>query len=456
MSSQEAPQDAQKIARRFSLHQLIHWAAVGVMVPVLTLVLRELGLSLFEVGIAMAAYSITTVLLEVPSGALADLWGRRKTYLLGTAADMTSTVLFLMFHGLGFVVVAAALRGAGRAFASGSLEALAVENIRRQQPDFDLQRFFARVGMAIPAGLAATSMVGGFLPELASLPVLGAIAGVSPAGGFSINLMANAILIGTAGVLALTLFEERHEPGAVPAPGANNVPKTTPASGKSGARGTERRTARAAGAIVRQIGESIGFAFTRRNLALILSSSFAVGLVLNSVETFWQPRLASISATEGVRIFGVLGAAYFGVAVLASALSPSFVRLLRGNRAATIMLYRILSGTVLIGLAVQTSTAGFAVAYLGFFFLFCITGPVQSTMLNELVEDSRRSTLISASSLISQSGGFLGALLFGVISQGAGIGASWSIAGGAFMLSALLFLPLARRQRGSAELGVRA
>jgi predicted MFS family arabinose efflux permease len=176
----------------------------------------------------------------------------------------------------------------------------------------------------------------------------------------------------------------------------------------------------------------------------LLLSSFALGLVLHSVETFWQPRLASITATDTYRIFGVLGAGYFGVAVLGSALSPALVRLLRGNRAASIMVYRVLSALALIFLALQASAGGFSVAYLAFFFLFSVSSPIQSAMLNERVPDSRRSTLISSSSLLLQGGGFVGSLVFGVVSQRVGIGASWSIAGVALALSTLLFLPLAR------------
>lgn len=444
---------ARHTARRFAVHQFIHWAAVGVMVPVMTLVLRQLGLSLFEVGLTMAAYSLTTVILEVPSGALADLWGRKKTYLLGTLSDVAAAVLFLSFSGLGMVVVAAALKGAGRAFASGSLEALAVETIRRDEPEFDLNRFFSRVGMTVPAGLALTSLAGGFLPELAELRVFAWMAALSPANGFSVNLLFNAVLIGVAGLLAWTMFGEptRAESGD---PASGDAAADTGAA-DSGAMAAGAADSGAAGhgpiAVLRQIGRSLLFAARTRDLLLVLLSSFAVGLVLHSVETFWQPRLASIIATDNVRLFGFLGSGYFAVAVLGNGLSPLLVRVTGGNRALAVILYRVLSATVLFLLALQTQAAGFGIAYLGFFFLYAATTPIQATMLNELVSDSNRSTLISASSLIMQGGGFLGSLVFGAVSQGAGIGVSWVIAGSAFAFSTLLFVPLARRRRVRSE-----
>jgi MFS family permease len=424
--------EGNRAARRFALHQFVHWAAVGVMVPVMTLVLRELGLSLFQVGVAMAIYSLTTVILEVPSGALADLWGRRKTYLLATAADIAAALLFILSRELMLVLAAASLRGAARAFASGSLEALVVGNIRRLDPAFDLQRFFSRVGMVVPAGLALTSLGGGFLPELAALPLLEPIAAGSPAQGFSVNLLVNALLTALAGLLAWTLFSE-----------------DTPRRASQGAAEV------GPGAVFRQIIRALRLALARRSLGLVLASTFAVGLVLHAVETFWQPRLNMIVATETVLLFGVLGSGYFAVAVLGNALSPALVRMLRGNRAAASLVFRMLSGGALVVLALQSSAGGFAAGYLGFFVLYAITMPIHAAMLNELVPDAQRATLISTGSLIMQVGGFLGSLAFGVVSQAAGIGWSWAIAGVAFMASALLFVPLIRehaRTPGRAEI----
>jgi MFS family permease len=387
------------------------------MIPVTTLVLREIGLTLFQVGLALAAYSLAVVLLEVPSGALSDLWGRRRTYSLGTLANIAAVVLLLAAPGVWAVVLASVLRGAGRAFATGSLDALAIDTLRREAPDYDLQLFFSRVGMAIPAGLAATSLAGGFLPELASLPVLSTLASWSPAAGFGVNLVAHAVLVGVAGVLAWTLFREE------PAPAHQRVGLSQ---------------------LVRQIGGSVSLGFRTRQLALLLLSAAAAGLVLLSVETFWQPRLNTIVAADNVRVFGVLGSAYFAVAVLGNALSPLLVKAVGGNRAVAVMIYRILTGGALALLATRVATIGFASAYLVFFFLFAAAEPTWSAMLNELVPDERRSTLISVGSLMTQLGGFAGSLVFGVVSQTFGIPTSWLAAAVVFALSASLFVPLAR------------
>ena len=250
--------------------------------------------------------------------------------------------------------------------------------------------------MVIPAGLAATSLLGGVLPELACLPAFGALAAASPAGGFSVNLLAHILLVGIAGMLAWVLFsEDSLDTGGETREAAVCVATTV-------------------GRIAGQIAASIASAFRTRRLTLILVSSTALGLALLSVETFWQPRLNEIVTSDNVRMFGLLG----------------------GNRAAGVVIYR-----------------------LGSAILLAASSPVESAMLNELVPDERRSTLISVNSLLMQLGGLAGALVFGFISQRQGIGLSWTVAAIVLGLSALLYVPLIRgdtRRRPPRESGDRA
>lgn len=348
-------------------------------------------------------------------GELSDLWGRRKTYTLGATADLVSSCLILVAPSPAVAIVAFGFRGAGRAFVSGSLDALAIDTIRQESPGYDLQVFFSRVGMAVPAGLAVSSLAGGFLPELGNLPLLRSVVAWSPAKGFSVNMLASVLLVSLATALAWLLFEE--------------APRR-----KNDVSGVH--------AVLKQVFSSVRFGMRTRGLNLLLLSSVAAGLVLLSVETFWQPRLDHITASENVRIFGLLGSGYFAAAVLGSAGSPVLIGILGGNRALGAMIARIASAAALAVLAVQTTATGFSALYLLFFFFFAGATPAHSTMLNELVPDERRSTMLSISSLLLQAGGFVGSLVFGTISQAFGIHASWLIAAAVFALSTLLFLPL--------------
>jgi hypothetical protein len=49
--------------------------------PFLVLALLEKGLGFFEIGLLIGFRELTVNLLEIPSGAVADVWGRRRSMI---------------------------------------------------------------------------------------------------------------------------------------------------------------------------------------------------------------------------------------------------------------------------------------------------------------------------------------------------------------------------------------
>ena len=63
------------------------------------------GMSLVEIGLLEAIYHITSLIFEVPSGAVADLLGRKKTITVGRLCAIISSLIMVMSnHFLGFGV----------------------------------------------------------------------------------------------------------------------------------------------------------------------------------------------------------------------------------------------------------------------------------------------------------------------------------------------------------------
>lgn len=61
---------------------------------VLFLVYRDM--SLFEIGILEGIFHLTGIAFEIPTGAIADLFGRRRTLILGRIVGVISAVLMLV------------------------------------------------------------------------------------------------------------------------------------------------------------------------------------------------------------------------------------------------------------------------------------------------------------------------------------------------------------------------
>ena len=103
--------------------------------PVFTILFLDLGLTIKDFALLNAVWAVTIVVLEVPSGALADIVGR-KALLVFAAALMVIEMLLLCVAPLGkpgllFAVLLAnrILSGTAEAAASGADEALAYDSL---------------------------------------------------------------------------------------------------------------------------------------------------------------------------------------------------------------------------------------------------------------------------------------------------------------------------------------
>src|SRR6266404_4357381 len=96
-----------------------------------TIFLLDAGLSNLEAFAANAFFTLGQVLFEIPTGIIADSFGRRLSYLLGAFTLTVSTLLYLYMwriHGpfWGWAV-SSILLGLGFTFFSGALEAWLVD-----------------------------------------------------------------------------------------------------------------------------------------------------------------------------------------------------------------------------------------------------------------------------------------------------------------------------------------
>jgi MFS family permease len=81
--------------------------------PFLILALREKGLSFFQIGILIGFREICINLFEVPSGTVADLYGRRLAMICSFSVYIVSFLLFGWSQSLTLAIRSHALFGYG-------------------------------------------------------------------------------------------------------------------------------------------------------------------------------------------------------------------------------------------------------------------------------------------------------------------------------------------------------
>ncbi|MDQ0785887.1 MFS transporter [Streptomyces sp. B3I8] len=99
--------------------------------PVYALLFSDAGLSLGQISSLFALWSLTGVLLEVPSGAWADGTSRRRLLVLAPLLTATGFALWVLLPSYASFAVGFVLWGAGGALGSGTLEALVYDELER-------------------------------------------------------------------------------------------------------------------------------------------------------------------------------------------------------------------------------------------------------------------------------------------------------------------------------------
>jgi len=169
--AESAPHKTRRMLGRFSLYGFLKNQQYHE--PFLILAFRQMGLSFFLIGILVAFREVMVNLMEVPSGAVADLFGRRKSMILsfagyivsfavfgltGVAATSgtlaTAAVLPLLFVAMGFFAV-------GDAFRTGTHKAMIFTWLRLEGREdertkvYGYTRSWSKLGSAVSVILAA-------------------------------------------------------------------------------------------------------------------------------------------------------------------------------------------------------------------------------------------------------------------------------------------------------------
>ncbi|MGN9778147.1 MFS transporter [Micromonospora sp. H33] len=166
--------------------------------PVYALLFADTGLSVWQISTLFVIWSASGILLEVPSGALADALSRRLLLCLAPLVTAAGFALWVLVPSYPAFAVGFLLWGAGGALASGALEAL----VYTELDHLGAVGWYARV-----IGRARTAETVGVLASIVlAAPVL-AVGGYPAVGAASVL----ACLLAAA--VATRLPEHRHTGG---------------------------------------------------------------------------------------------------------------------------------------------------------------------------------------------------------------------------------------------------
>jgi len=365
------------------------------------------GLDIMQVLLTNSAFTLGSMVFEIPTGVVADTVGRRVSLLLCLVTLFVTTLLYvaIAWRGWGFwaFMGVSVFLGLGYTFYTGAVDAWLVDALRATGYAEPLEPVFARGQMAFGVGMLVGTISGGFLGQIhLSIPYLVRAAIVVP-------------------LFALAWFR-MPELGYTP-------------------RALELRRVPAEMRRVFVEGMEYGLRHPVVRpvmLASLVSMSFMIFGFYS-----WQRYFLDLLGKNLVWVDGVISS-LVGVSLIAgNALVAPLSRAVPTR-----------AGLLALSVAIQAATA-VACGLLSDFYvvvsLYLVYGiavgialPVKQAYLNAHIPSAQRATILSLDSMFANVGGVVGQSGWGWLARVRSIGEAWAYSGATLLLALPLYW-LARR-----------
>jgi MFS family permease len=408
----------ERVQRTYLVLTLLQTLAASLIWGINTLFLLDAGLSLTEAFVANAAFTAGMVLFEVPTGVIADTFGRRISFILGAATLLVTTMAYLglwyVEAGIWWWILVSALIGLGFTFFSGATEAWLVDALIATGYEGGIETVFGK-GQTVAGGAMLVGTIGGgFLGQV----------------NLGLPYVARSILL-LAVIGAAWLW--MHDLGYEPTKGV------------------------AVGQQVRGIlRESIEHGFRNPPIRMFMfGAPFAAGIGIWVFYAF-QPYLLELFGNPDATYLAGIAAAVFATAQMVGGASVRWVRSRVRSRTGVITTEVVVGSLALVGVGlaqVLEVPIGFWVAIVLLTLtslLSAMSGPMQQAYMNDCIPSKQRATVLSFASLMGSAGGVVAQPALGRVADVYSLGTGYVVAGVLYAVR-LPFVLAVRRMRLPAD-----
>lgn len=429
---------------------LLKSITTGIFAPVLALALLAHGADIRTLSLVIGCYAFTVIVAEFPTGLFADLYGRKTAFLISCVLSVASYAIILLARSILPLVAGVMVSGLGRAFASGSIDALAVDDV---EGDAAIARVSARLSILDSVGLAAGSLAGGLLAGI----------GEGYVANLGVNLGISALLF----PLTLLMVHEAKRAGVAPHAGGIAAQSTAvlgdvPMGAGAILSGTDvaevvaaesRPTPEAAApsgwrAFLVQARQSLSFVVHSRMATALFLLAFFTGVGLAAMETYWQPALESLAPAPW--LLGAVSFLGFFSVIMGSKLTEKRMVKRPQTGLPFVLAQKVLTALCLGLLILPTGAGGFLAVYMGVYLFLGLGNVTELTLLNREAPSAQRAGILSLYSFVVQVGSLLSSLMGYFISRHADFRLTW-VAGAVMLVLASAVVAVRRKARGTGE-----
>lgn len=124
------------------------------------------GLSLLEIGLLEGIFHTTSLIMETPTGAIADIFGRKTSRLIGCALAVLSAALMVLSDSFGMFAVSFVISALSYNFESGAGDALVYDSLLLDGREEGYMKVAGRIEVVFQSASIAALALGGLLGNI--------------------------------------------------------------------------------------------------------------------------------------------------------------------------------------------------------------------------------------------------------------------------------------------------
>lgn len=310
------------------------------------------GMTIQMVVYTEIIFALTVVLAEVPSGIMADKWGRKRMIVLASLLGCCEFLILIFATEFWHFALVVFLAGIGMSASSGAENALLYDSLLEEGKEEDFEKYLGRLNAFDLVSIILAALCGGLLANLYGFEF-----------NYWISLVAMAVSLGITFLLV--------EPAR---PGHNDDDQSIP--------------------IRTYIRTSVQFFRNNPGVCLVVLSGMVTGSAINFLDEFWQIYLDRLGIP--VVYFGVFSAAIFLIRLPGNVIAYT----LKGRISLRVLLYAV-TAVIAVGFIYISVVQHYS--SLAAMFLMCLFAgmiePLVAGYLHHRTDSSMRATMGSFQSL---------------------------------------------------------
>jgi len=358
------------------------------------LFLLEKGLSLLEINLLNCVFMLSNFIFEIPTGAIADFFGRKKSVIVGLWIYSLSFFIYFFSDNFWQFLLAEVIGAIAFTCISGALEALVVDSLKHHKYDGDLETVFRR-GEIRHLGIIVGAVVGSFVGQI----------------DLSWPWLLTAISFALLAIASMFFFREDY------------LSKT------------EKITISLAP--IKNIAlESVACGLKNKKLMFIVVFSSILAFSLQPINMYW-PVIFKQNFLLETKYMGLIFSGVVIFTYLGSQASFFWQKKIKCKKNA-IFFSQIITFVGILVCVFVFNLPLFLIFFLIHEFGRGLFNPLNRAYINENIESQNRSTVLSFESMITKAGAGLGLISSGIIANSFGILNSWLIS--AVILAITIFV----------------